>query len=469
MAVNYLSLFSTVLAQPGGTLYADGLVNVTSTGLSVYTSTLSKALTFSTLTGSSFVTGAGSASTFSASSMVLNTLSPVSTLSMSTLSIYSSLTEQVRLHASGVSWINGGNVGIGTNAPSDTLEVAGIVRANQLQISTLTGPSGLVSEGNNVLNFGLNFRPIISMVSSNLGAGFRIDGRNGAGTPLFQWLYRPGSTNNTGEKIVASMDYLGRLGLGNSDPVSMIETRSDDGIQLTLARTNASDNYMSGIQHSLISASGGFRGYYARTLGGSFGTIATTSTTQVNGFYVIDVANAGTFATATNSYNSQLVITPSKSWFNTSVGIGTTAPATALQVAGVIKSNVPCWYGYNISATDIAAGSVVTYNTRGFTEVNCTFTLGTGRMTATVAGRYYVFFTSFAANNNLNNTQVFIRKNAANLQRNFNGSKVVDNYGPSMSMFAIIDLAVNDYVDVLASISSLHGNENCYFGGYMIG
>lgn len=469
MAVNYLSLLSTVVVSPGGTLLADGLVNLTSSNLSVYTDTFSRPLSYSTLSGSSIVAGTVSVSTLSGSSLVLNTLSPVSTVSMSTLSMFNGATEQVRLNASGVSWINGGNVGIGTTTPETTLDVAGITRTNQLQIATLTGPSGLISEGTNILNLGLNFRPWDTIVSSNLGAGFRIDGRNSIGTPLFQWLFRPGSTNNTGERIVASMDYLGRLSLGASDPVTMLETRSEDSIHATLTRTGAGDHYASGIQHSLISATGGFRGYYARAMGGSFGTIATSAQSQANGFYIIDVANAGVFASDTGGYNSQFVITPTRSWFNTSVGIGTTTPTTALQVNGVVKSNIPSWYGFLVSGTAITAGNVVTYNTKGFTEVNCTFNTSTGRMTATVAGRYYVFFTSFAESDGSNNTQVFLRKNGSNFQRNYNGSKTANSYGPSMSMFAIVDMAVNDYLDAYASIGSLHGNENCYFGGYMIG
>lgn len=470
MAVNYLSLLSTVVVSPGGTLLADGLVNLTSSNLSVYTDTFSRPLSYSTLSGSSIVARAISVSTLSGSSLVLNTLSPVSTVSMSTLSMFNGATEQVRLNASGVSWINGGNVGIGTTTPETTLDVAGITRTNQLQLATLTGPSGLVSEGTNVLNVGLNFRPADTIVSSHLGAGFRIDGRNSTGTPLFQWLFRPGSTNNTGERIVASMDYLGRLSLGASDPVTMLETRSGDGIHATLTRTGAGDHFASGIQHSLISATGGFRGYYARTMGGSFGTIATSAQSQANGFYAIDVANAGVFSSDLgNGYNSQFVITPTRSWFNTSVGIGTTTPTTALQVNGVIKSNIPSWYGYNLGASAFAAGNVVTYTTKGFTEVNCTFTTATGRMTATVAGRYYVFFTSFAESDSSNNTQVLLRKNGVSFQRNYNGSKTANGFGPSMSMFAIVDMAVNDYLDAYASIGSLHGNENCYFGGYMIG
>ena len=106
---------------------------------------------------------------------------------------------------------------------------------------------------------------------------------------------------------------------------------------------------------------------------------------------------------------------------------------------------------------------LITYNATLATAVNCTFNAGTGRVTCTIAGRYCIFFNAFANNDTTTSTQVLLRKNGALISRCYNNSKL------SNPISAIVDLVVNDYIDIFCNSGSLHGNENCYFGGYILG
>jgi hypothetical protein len=127
----------------------------------------------------------------------------------------------------------------------------------------------------------------------------------------------------------------GNVGVGTAAPVSTFEVTGTGFPGTALTRTAASDNYGVGIQYSLISNTGSFRGYYARAFGGSLGTIATTNQNQANGYFGIDVANAGLFASDTAGYSGvQFYVAPSISVFNTRVGIGTTNPGSTLTVSG---------------------------------------------------------------------------------------------------------------------------------------
>lgn len=146
------------------------------------------------------------------------------------------------------------------------------------------------------------------------------------------------------------------------------------------------------------------------------------------------------------------------------VGVFNTAPSTALQVNGVIKSTIPSWMAYKESHNNQTAGSVVIYNVEKVTAQNCTFNAGTGTMTATVAGRYFIFFHGFAQDGT---TEVWLQKNSTDYIRHY-GDKS-GTYEAGFVLNAIMDLAVNDTVRVRVGLGALHGNGNCSFGGYMIG
>ena len=116
----------------------------------------------------------------------------------------------------------------------------------------------------------------------------------------------------------------GRVGVGMSGsraPVSQFEIAGAAFNPLTLTRTGASTNFGVGTVHSLIDATNTFQAYYARTIGGSNGTIATTNQNQANGYYAIDLANAGVFGSDSNPFSSTFYLTSSLLNTNTKVNI----------------------------------------------------------------------------------------------------------------------------------------------------
>ena len=158
------------------------------------------------------------------------------------------------------------------------------------------------------------------------------------------------------------------------------------------------------------------------------------------------------------------------------VGIGTTSPTQKLDVNGVIKSNVPSWHMYDTST--IHTGTL-NFSTNKITPQNCSVTLSTGRATITVAGRYCVSFHAFTESSVTAGTgcQIKIMKSGVDYVRNYHIQPVTGvGAGPSSSsslsatggLTAIMDLAVNDYVEVSTNFL-VHWNLGATFSGFMIG
>jgi hypothetical protein len=152
------------------------------------------------------------------------------------------------------------------------------------------------------------------------------------------------------------------------------------------------------------------------------------------------------------------------------VGIGTTSPTQKLDVNGVIKSNVPSWGLHQLST----ASGDLQFSGRHITEQNCTVSLSTGspartRVTATVAGRYFVCFTAFTESNVSAGTdvQISLKKNGSTYSRNFH-QQPRSNFSATGGLAVVVDLAVDDYLEVNSN-QSLHFNSNGYFSGFLIG
>lgn len=194
-----------------------------------------------------------------------------------------------------------GNVGIGTGTPNSRLDVIG-----DIQISNASIPMGLMTEVGGftpLLNLSLNFREP-NKNNQYKGAAFRIDTRDGF--PIFQWLYRPPSSNE--EKEIMSLNNSGNLGLGTMNPSNLqgwhrVLDVNGEAHSKILA-TAAGETYRTGIfsHNEGWYGGGGFigtesnhnlfliSGYSPKMAILTNGNVLIGKTIQTNGEYKLDVA-----------------------------------------------------------------------------------------------------------------------------------------------------------------------------------
>jgi hypothetical protein len=160
---------------------------------------------------------------------------------------------------------------------------------------------------------------------------------------------------------------------------------------------------------------------------------------------------------------------------NKRVGIGSTSPTQKLDVNGVIKSNVPSWNVANLDQNNSGQSGYLKMTTNKVTAQNCTVTLAFAaaeyrtRVSITVAGRYYVSFCAFTESSVTvgQATNIALYKNGSSYHRNYH-IQAYANHQATGGLVAIMDLAVNDYVEVHSG-QLLHWNDNASFCGFMIG
>jgi len=223
----------------------------------------------------------------------------------------------------GVAYYNGGNVGIGTASPATLLHLySSASNTFLIQNTSSTGYASLYFQNSTPANVFMGIGG--SAVGGNFQGNFFIQSANGI-------VFNTNGNNSNGT-VGMIINSSGKVGIGTASPTYPISVATTGGTGMEVNRSGAIDNFGVGFIHSLNSFSGSFRGEYAWTIGGAT-TIATSAQTQAYGYYAIDLANAGTFASNSSYTNAYLFLTTSIACFpKTYVGIGTKDPKASLQI-----------------------------------------------------------------------------------------------------------------------------------------
>ena len=129
-------------------------------------------------------------------------------------------------------------------------------------------------------------------------------------------------------------------------------------------------------------------------------------------------------------------------------------------------TNIPAFsvYALNLSTqTGNLLYNVAIHNNGGYLN------LGTGLFTAPVAGYYYFNYHAFGESGVTGNTTITFQKNGVGIPSRAYNDFNDASYGPVFSLSILTYLAVNDNVRVSISGAGMHGNDNSYFKGFLVG
>ena len=262
-------------------------------------------------------------STFSANTVVISSTLAVSSLSGSTM-VLSTL---------GVTAITSGSIEfstlIGSTIAANVLTVNSTITASSLNAvnltySTLQGNAIQAQTiiASTVTGSTINFANLSfsTLVASTMTANVMFP------------LSLQGSTVNVSSLLTASYVGIGTTAADYPLTVSNTITRA-----MELNRASTTNNfYGAGTVYTVTDpANNQFKGTYAYAFGGAR-TLAIASQSQADGYYAIDVANAGLFGsdTAGAATGATFYMDSIKTYFqNTALGVGTTSPGWPLTVA----------------------------------------------------------------------------------------------------------------------------------------
>jgi hypothetical protein len=332
-----------------------------------------------------------------------------------------------------------GNVGIGTTSPATNLNIQG----DSGGVPPTTGGEG-TSNG-------------IFRVRDNYNVALDI-GTKGS-SPWTTWLQVADATSMGTEYPLSLQPNGGNVGIGVANPTATLDVAGSAANGKSLQLRSGDVNNGTDAVQIIFSHSGN-----PYNSGGYAHSIRTRHQSGGDGENAIDFWCWNTTNTTNaDTLGNKRVMTIEGTG---RVGIGKTDPGTALDVDGVIKSNVPSWNMWDVGTN---ASGTINFTTNYVPAQNCTVTLTTGRVTATVAGRYFVSFHGFTESDVAADTSggYYIRKNGSGTIRNYH-KQPITGYSVMGTITAIMDLAVNDYVDV-ASDFAIHSANGAGFCGFMIG
>jgi len=224
-------------------------------------------------------------------------------------SLFDGSTENVRIDTAGNSWLNGGNIGIGTTVPSAKLDVIGVGRI-LMPNDPLTGAVTAKILSYSTAPYGMVFRSYSSGTNS-----IQVQ-RESSDSETFALSLQP---NN------------GNVGIGTTSPAGKLDIRSSTTGNLLSRVWNPSTNTTSSTTIRIASSANSANSARLEFSDSSIYT-ATISGDRVQGLVF------RTSSTATNPITSpeRMRITPTGN-----VGIGTTNPSSMLDVVAPSSTTVP--------------------------------------------------------------------------------------------------------------------------------
>jgi len=339
--------------------------------------------------------------------------------------------------------LRGGNLGIGTNNPDNKLEIADHTSTTPTLIK-LTCQTAIQGESNTTIQLagtsgGEYGGYVEGFLEQSVASGLKL-----------------GNIGNQQQKTeIMRLVGGGNVGIGITNPTCTLQIKADDNS--SKVGLYAKRVWVRSIGDNSDDAAGDNTGSPWYGLG--LDNLAYNGVTYTSDIPIL----SGYSDVALRSALGNIILKQ-----NGNVGIGTTVPTYKLHVDGVIKSSTPSWCLYKISANADTFPGVVKYNTNMVTAVNCSAVASTGRVTITVAGRYFIGFNGFTETSVAANTAFafYIRKGGIITIRNYH-KQPITGFSATGGLGAVLDLNVNDYVDIYADYL-FHSNENACFYGFMI-
>ena len=262
-------------------------------------------------------------STLSANTVVISSTLAVSSLSGSTMVISTINTVGITSGSIEFSTLIGSTIGANVLTVNSTITTSSLNAVN-LTYSTLQGNAiqALTIIASTVTGSTINFANLSfsTLVASTMTANVMFP------------LSLQGSTVNVSSLLTAS--YVG-IGTTAADYPLTVSNTITGAMELNRASTT-NNFYGAGTVYTVTDpANNQFKGTYAYAFGGAR-TLAIASQSQADGYYAIDVANAGLFGsdTAGAATGATFYMDSIKTYFqNTALGVGTTSPGWPLTVA----------------------------------------------------------------------------------------------------------------------------------------
>jgi hypothetical protein len=111
---------------------------------------------------------------------------------------------------------------------------------------------------------------------------------------------------------------------------------------------------------------------------------------------------------------------------------------------------------------------IMTYSTTILNRGNCV-NLSNGRFTAPVGGAYQISFMAFQQTGTSGILTIVLYRNGANTLIRTYQDDPNTGYGPHATISVVMSLNANDYIEVRVDAGDIHGNEDGYFSGFLIG